>query len=272
MAEEQTTAPEVQSEQNSQPVSFLDSLPEEIRTDTSLQAIKDVGQLAKGYVHAQRMVGADKIPIPTQNSSPDDWNAVFTKLGKPETVDGYKLQYELQDGASETPINNFKQKAHELGLLPQQAQGLLDFYSGLENSSAEKVKADTELAKANAITELRKEFGLAYDEKINKADNVFKTFFAKDMAELRLEDGTPVGSHPGFIRALVEMSKNFSEDNLGTGQEESGILTPDEAQREVNKILVDKNHPYHLKNHPGHQDAVQEVFKLNNMIYGVSSG
>ena len=59
MAEEQTTAPEVQSEPTTQEPSFVSSLPEDLQNEPSLQNIQDVNQLAKGYVSAQRMVGAD---------------------------------------------------------------------------------------------------------------------------------------------------------------------------------------------------------------------
>ena len=87
MAEEQTTAPEVQSEPTTntiqeEPKSFISSLPEDLRTEPSLQNIQDVNQLAKGYVSAQRMVGADKMAIPTKNSTPDQIKA-FEELAKP---------------------------------------------------------------------------------------------------------------------------------------------------------------------------------------------
>ena len=272
MAEEQTTAPEVQSEETTQPTNFIDTLPEDIRAESSLQNIQDVGQLAKGYVHAQRMVGADKVPIPTKNSTPDDWNAVFNKLGRPDSAEGYELQYQLQEGADITPINNFKAKAHELGLLPNQAQGLLDFYTNLEQGAMDTAQKDAELNRVENETTLRQEFGLAYDKKINQANSVFKNFFAQDMADLKLQNGTSVGNHPGFIKALIKMSENFSEDNMGAGQEESGAMTPAEADREIQKILGDPNHAYFQKNHPGHKSAVDEMFKLNNMKYGVLSG
>ena len=98
MAEEQTTAPEVQSEPTTntiqeEPKSFVSSLPEDLRTEPSLQNIQDVNQLAKGYVSAQRMVGADKMAIPTKNSTPDDWKEVYTKLGLPETPDNYGVNF-----------------------------------------------------------------------------------------------------------------------------------------------------------------------------------
>ena len=89
MAEEQTTAPEVQSEQpTEQPIqseqSFVDTLPEDVRAEPSLKNFQDAGQLAKSYVHAQRMVGADKISVPTKHATDEDWNQVFSKLGVPD--------------------------------------------------------------------------------------------------------------------------------------------------------------------------------------------
>ena len=264
MAEEQTTAPEVQSEPTTQeaPQTFASSLPEDLRNEPSLQNIQDVNQLAKGFVSAQRMVGADKFAIPTKNSTPDDWKEVFNKLGLPASPKDYGVQYNLAEGVSPEPVENFLKVAHDHGVLPQQAQAMLDYYTQLETSNTESMKAASELTKSNNETELRKEFGLAYQENINKANEVFKSFFAKDMADVKLEDGTPVGNHPGFIKALSEMSKNFSEDTIKAGQESVGNLTPNEATNEINKIMADKNHAYHLKEHPGHDAAVKEMSDL----------
>ena len=43
------------------------------------------------------MVGGDKIPVPNKFATEDDWKAVYEKLGRPETPDGYK--YELGEDA-----------------------------------------------------------------------------------------------------------------------------------------------------------------------------
>ena len=277
MAEEQTTAPEVQSEQpTEQPIqseqSFVDTLPEDVRAEPSLKNFQDAGQLAKSYVHAQRMVGVDKISVPTKHATDEDWNQVFSKLGVPDSPDKYEVKYELQEGANETPVKNFISEAHKLNLLPHQVQGVLNYYSQLEQGAADTQQKDMELNKIENESSLRKEWGLAYDKKMNAANGVFKNFFATDLADVKLQDGTPLGNHPGFVRSLSEMASKFSEDSMGTDQEESGGITPAEADREIQKILGDQNHPYFLKNHPGHKAAVDEMFKLNNMKFGVSSG
>lgn len=279
--EEQTTAPEVQSEptatiNNEQPQaqpSFIDSLPEDIRSESSLQNFTDAGQLAKSYIHAQRMVGADKMPVPTKNFTDDDWKETFTKLGVPSSPEKYDVNYNLQEGANDQPVKDFISHAHTLGLLPQQLQGVLDYYGNLEQTSLDNAQKDQELNRVNNETALRKEFGLAYDKKLNQANDVFKNFFAEELAEVKLQDGTSIGNHPGFIKALATMSEKFSEDTISAGQESAGgLLTPQEAQKEVSKIMGDINHPYWIKEHPNHDAAVKEVADLNNMIHPVSTG
>ena len=266
MSEEQTTVPEaVQSEPTTeQPQSFVSTLPEELQNEPSLKNFTDAGQLAKSFIHAQRMVGQDKMAVPNNNFTDEDWKETFTKLGLPKSADDYGVNYNLAEGADPQPVKNFLSHAHGLGLLPKQAQGILDYYGQLESSAREEAEKNSALARSQNETELRQEFGLAYDKKVNAANNVFKTFFANDLAELKLQDGTPVGNHPGFIKALANMSDKFSEDNISAGQENTSAITPQEAQREIDKIMFDKTHPYHNKEHPGHEAAVKEMTDLFN--------
>jgi|TARA_R100000781_G_scaffold107524_1_gene71788 hypothetical protein len=268
MADEQTTAPEVQSEQTSeqpqQETSFLSSLPEELQKEPSLQNFTNVGDMAKTLVHSQKMVGADKIAIPSKHATEEDWKQVYTKLGLPNTAEEYNLEYTLEEGVSDQPIKNFLGEAHKLGLLPHQAQGILNFYTGLNEQTAEEMQKQAALNKVNAEQELRKEFGLQFEPMVKKANDVFKTYFANDMEHMKLADGTTLGTNPGFIKSLAKLAGQFSEDNLGSGQEESGGLSPQEADREITKIMGDQSHPYHIKEHPGHDAAVKEMADLFN--------
>jgi len=273
MADEQTTVEEQpQSEQTTeQPQNFLDSLPEDLRGEPSLQNFNNVGDMAKSLVHSQKLVGADKIAIPGKHATEEDWQQVYSKLGVPDSADKYDLKYSLAEGVSEQPLKDFIGQAHKLGLLPHQAQGILDHYTNLEQQTRDDYTKQSELAKSQSEQVLRKEFGLKYDEQVNKANNMFKSFFANDMENMILQDGTRLGVHPGFIKSLANLSDKFSEDNLGVGQDESGAMTPQQAENEIAKIMGDTNHPYWKKNHPNHAAAVQEVFQLQNMKEGIKS-
>jgi len=110
--------------------SLMDLLPEDLRSDPSLQPFKDVPELAKSFVHAQRMIGMEKLPVPGPNATDEDWNVVYDKLGRPEAPDKYELPappegFELDPEMASA----FRETAHKLGLLPQQAAGLFDWYT-----------------------------------------------------------------------------------------------------------------------------------------------
>ena len=40
------------------------------------------------------MIGQDKVAVPNKNSTEDQWNEVYSKLGRPETPDKYSLNVE----------------------------------------------------------------------------------------------------------------------------------------------------------------------------------
>ena len=51
--------------------------------------------LLKSYKHAQKLVGADKIPVPNKHATEEDWNEVFKRLGAPDKPEDYK--YNIKD-------------------------------------------------------------------------------------------------------------------------------------------------------------------------------
>jgi len=76
-----TGSPEATSTAAPAPVGFLDSLPEDLRNEPSLRLFSDPASLAKSYVHAQRMIGADKIPLPGKSATDDEWRQVYRCAG-----------------------------------------------------------------------------------------------------------------------------------------------------------------------------------------------
>ena len=70
---------------------WMESLPEDLRGDETLKSIPDLSAMAKMLVSGQKMIGADKIIIPGNESTDEDWGEVFKKLGRPETGEGYEL-------------------------------------------------------------------------------------------------------------------------------------------------------------------------------------
>lgn len=248
---------------------FLTMIPEDIREHPSFGPIKDVENLARSYVNAQRLIGSEKVPLPT-NPTDEDLDNIYGRLGRPEAPDGYQIQ---ADGnvITEDIATQYADIAHKLRLTPQQAEGVLEYYRSTVSNSAEQMQQIAAEQAESTEAELRREWGKTYDQKISAASGAAKEFAGDEILNMQLSDGTLVGNHPAFIKAFAAMA-DFkttvtSEDTIG---EAAGnfSLTPKQAQAEIDSILGDKSHAYwDSKNVTARQSAVQRVQELMGMIH-----
>lgn len=238
------------------------SLPEELQKEPSLQTFNDISSLAKSFIHAQRAIGADKIVIPGKHATDDDWNQVYNKLGLPKELKDYELKIKEAPGMDKAFGEKFKETAHKAGILPQQAQKLADWFDTMNASSeAEVLKMKTDKMKADEAA-LKAEWGAAYQQNLGRAAQVVLEAADPDM--LKYLDESGLGNDPKLIKLLSKVGEKFMKEDSTVGGE-GGFktkLTPKEAKAEANKILADFTHPYHVKDHPNHKAAVQEVTEL----------
>lgn len=236
------------------------SLSDEIRADKSLENIKDVEGLAKSYVHAQKLVGADKIPVPNKFATEKDWDAVYQKLGRPEDASGYKYDLPEDQTIDETALKNFSDQAHKLGLLPGQANGMVKFYNEMQAASLQEQDSVAIAARENSSKELKQEWGQAYDQKISQANNLAKTVGIGELFDTNLADGTKLGDNPVMIKAFAQLAAQMGEDSI---TQSSGPIyqTPAQIEKEIGN-LTQAGSAYWDKTHPNHQIAVEEVLAL----------
>jgi len=249
---------------------FMEMIPEDLREHPSLSPIKDVGNLARSFVNAQKLIGADKIPFPT-NPTEEDLSNIYSRLGRPETPEGYEFS---TDGnvITQEVATEYAGVAHKLGLSPQQAAGILDYYKGSVGQTTEQMEQLSQEQAEQTTNELKREWGNAFGDKVAAAKDIIEQFAGLDMLQMRLEDGTKVGNHPAFIKAFAAIgdfkSTVTSEDTINDGAR-SSVFTPVQAQAEIDSIMNDKSHPYHdRKNVTGRQRAIEHVNSLFTMVHG----
>src|SRR5210317_2525049 len=246
--------------------SWKETISEEFRNDPNISKFTEIDALAKSYINATRMIGQDKVSVPNENSTDDQWNEVYSKLGRPESPDKYKLEaasdvVPLDEGA----IKSFAENAHQLGLNNKQAQGILEFYKNSMEGSVQQARIDTETAQANAEAEHRKEWGRAYDDNIKKAGAVAKANMDANILDMQLKDGTRLGDHPAVIKGFANIANLMSEDKLVSTESEN-VSQGIDYDAEISKIVNDRDGPYWNKAHPDHDKMVQKVFNLRTMM------
>ena len=239
---------------------WKESLSDELRADKSLENIKDIEGLAKSYVHAQKLVGSDKIPVPNKYATDKDWDAVYEKLGRPKTADGYKFDLPQDKQVDEASLKEFSTQAHKLGLLPSQAQGVVKFYNDITARSLQDADSKALAARETSTKELKQEWGQAFDQKVSQAATLAKSVGATELLDANLADGTKLGDHPVMIKAFAELANKMGEDSIVQASGPT-YLTPNQIEKQIGE-LTQTGSAYWDKNHPNHQAAVQEVLAL----------
>ena len=250
-----------QSQPQEQVVDFKSLIPEDFKEEKSLQNFQNMNDFVKSYLHSQKLVGADKIPVPNKMATDEDWNAVYERLGRPETPDGYKYELPKETKLEESTLKAFSEEAHKLGLLPKQAQGIINYYNSMAEQSEQAAQVNEEAARASAEAELRKEYGPAYDLKIAQARNLATKSLGSDfLKNTKLADGTVLGNHPQVVRAFADLASKMSEDSMVPG-ESTSAMTVKEIDSEI-ESLTQPGSAYWDKTHINHRKAVSEVQRL----------
>ena len=264
-AVEPVAKPNVVSGGDTPVANWKSSISEEFRSDPNIEKFTEIDALAKSYINATRMIGQDKVAVPNKNSTEDQWNEVYSKLGRPETADKYALNIESEAVAmDEGAIKSFAEQSHKLGLNNTQAQGILEFYKNNMESNMQRATVDTETAQAQAETELRAEWGKEFDGNISKASALAKANMNPEILDLQMQDGTRIGDHPEIIKGFAKIAGMLSEDKLVSTESES-VNSMKDLQSEISAITNDTTGPYWNHKHPDHAKMVQQVYTLREM-------
>ena len=257
---------------------WRDSLSDELKDHKGLADIKDVGGLAQSFLDAQSHIGnsirvpgpeagedawkafheklTTKVPtlIPTPDpDNPDVMNTLFNKMGRPEEATGY----DHPEGVDATKMADFAAVAHEIGLTKSQYMSLA---TGMHEFTVAQQEAASQ-AFTDGIRALKQEWGIVYEDNVQKVDAVLKgTEAPAQLMELGAEgklDATTLKWLHNIGEQLGTEGINFNKDEFTTR------VTPAEAKARVSEIMGDLKGPYWDAAHPQHKEYVQRVVDLN---------
>jgi hypothetical protein len=232
---------------------WFSSLPQDLQQDPSVTKFKSPEDLARSYVGLQKLAGSKDpekyIQVPGPEDDGTGRRAALTKLGLPDNPDGYELQ--APEGAPEgfkpdTDMGKaFKQKAHELGVLPDQAKGLFDWYGQLTGQTVTQQQQQLQEQQQANVDALRKEWGDAFDVRVKTANFAVNTLESKIGAEdgqlLEKLNAAGLGNDPDVIKALYEMGRVYTDSGDGPATGEKGSqkfgTSPQEAKDKGNALL-----------------------------------
>lgn len=238
---------------------WRDTLPQDIRDNKIIAETKDLTTLSKRLIDANNYISKSiRLPDDGDTSGMDE---LYTKLGRPEVAEGYEVtRPEMPEGMKydEELEKSFLGIAHKAGLNSSQVNTLMAWN---QEHVMSQLNA-SQKSSADAMGELKKEWGTAFDERVGIAEEVLSQY-GNDSTEALVKD------NPALISLIYEMGKNLVEGMAEGKPTASHIRSPKEALEEINKLMRD---PIFMKAYttgkdPTHDAAVEQMRLLNVEAY-----
>ncbi|WP_439813986.1 hypothetical protein [Zavarzinia sp. CC-PAN008] len=248
---------------------FMDTLPEEYRADPTFLPFKEsgLGALAKSYKNAAGLLGLDKAHVLRMPVKDDDpaWGDVYSRLGRPEKVDGYELP--TVEGMPEVAPEHkaaWLKAAHDAGVTKRQAAAMWEAYGKTAAAVMQQGQQAETARSAEVEQQLRAELGGAYDARVKGARDAVIAYGGQELADYLSETG--LGNDPRMFKLFDKLARNLTPETLvkGPGAALAGPRSPNEAKAEIRKREGDAEFMkrYHNAAHPAHGDALQEMADL----------
>jgi hypothetical protein len=245
----------------------ISKLPQELQGEQTLTKFKSVDDLAKGYVNLEKMMGAGKdhlFRIP-KDGNVDGMKELWKQLGKP---DKYEFPADLKTQLPDDYKAALTQQADKLNFTQRQWEELLYFTD--KEAVTRQTTFQTEQAnqRTAAADALKGKLGAAYDQTINLAKDVTDNIFQKPDLWKKFED-TGLTTDPDFIEMMSEIGRLGGEDRIVTGNSGGFVMTPAQAQAEVNTLRSDEKFmaAWLDRTHPTHREAVERMAKLKQLAF-----
>ncbi len=244
-------------------------IPESFREASWATKYKTADDFFKGVDWMNQTIGKKNvvqgIELPGEDAKPEDWDAFYNSLGRPEKPDGYELP-ELKDIPEGFVLPEDKQfwanMAHRHGLTKKQAAGLFSefmqdmserYKSALEGSASATVEAAKKRMQESADA-LKGEWGDDFGANLNLAKRA-----AEHLGILDSLDQSGAGNDPAVLKLAAELGKMLGEDNMRRGDPSGGGMTKEEA---LAKITAIKASPEYNSFNPAFGEKRSEVERL----------
>jgi hypothetical protein len=235
------------------PASWRDTLPDDLKGNTSLSKFETIEGLAKSYTNLETMLGTEKIPVPKEGDN-EGWDRYYKAGGRPEKPDeyGFAKPEQLPEGMEYSPDIDkaFATKAHELGLNKKQAAALREWQLGIMSEGHKQQSSQTEIARSDGEAKLKSSWGRAYDQNLTIAKSELKKRASPEFVAYMETSG--LGNHPAMAEFLYNVAKETrgEAELIGNGRQvEQTPLEIDAAISDHAKAhqaaLFDSSHPEH---------------------------
>ena len=129
---------------------------------------KDPRSVLNSYKELEKFRGADEkslIKLPNKDAKPEDWDAVWNKLGRPESPDKYELTAPEGVQVNDDAVKWFRETAHKKGLSANTAKEMFNEWNKFGSELQQKMQQEKQASHTRDLEVLKSEWGADYTAK-----------------------------------------------------------------------------------------------------------
>jgi hypothetical protein len=231
--------------------------------------------MATSYAELERINASrddsKMVRIPDENATPQDWDAVYTKLGRLKDPAGYKDAVKWGDNADPQMVEFASNMAFKLGLSPKAVEStmLTEWNSFVAKANAQ-AQQKSEQEATTALAAIKTEWKGDFDANQARGQQVLKALDKAGFSDADLASVEKAIGIPAVVKLLATIGKLSGEGSLsnvggsGGGSGDPSTLSPEQAKGEIAKLATDDafQKVYMNKQDPGQKDAAERMRKL----------
>lgn len=231
-----------------------------------------IEDLGKGYMSLEKLLGREKIPMPTSDDDTEGWDRVYKAIGRPDKIDDY--EFDRPTLPEDLPYDedaekNFRTWAHVNGLSKKQARALYDGYvktqverhaAWHEQSKRQRGELEQALIREHG-TKIEAVKQSAYAVMSEYADDEFRQYL----------DQSGLGNDPRMVRFLHKIAKRTGGEVRLKGAPVQQA-NPQDLDRAISEFRSKNSKVLHDKSHPDHKRTVAEFTRLFEARYPEQGG
>lgn len=198
---------------------WRDYIPEDLRDRQEWGRVDSIQDVFKNYIEGQKTI-SQSVRIPDANSTPEDVQRFYSKLGKPASASEYTFDYTPKEGYSlnkdDYDFSSFQDIAEKANLTKDQYAALANLYLDTQNMNYKAIQerqaneVASELQRAEL--QLRQDWGGEYQSNINLIQSKIGSVYDQDTINKMNEAG--LFRDQSFLKAQLQLTKMMTGDTI----------------------------------------------------------
>lgn len=198
---------------------WRDYIPEDLRDRQEWGRVDSIQDVFKNYIEGQKTI-SQSVRIPDANSTPEDIQRFYSKLGKPASASEYTFDYTPKEGyilgKDDYDFSAFQDIAEKANLTKDQYAALANLYLDTQNMNykAMQERQANEVASElqRAELQLRQDWGGEYQSNINLIQSKIGSVYDQDTINKMNEAG--LFRDQSFLKAQLQLTKMMTGDTI----------------------------------------------------------